>query len=150
MEIEEAPAQQTQPSHTNVHPHNDGISADAINKIKQDLVEKNYYRDIQYNINSKFRWKWAGDFTEALAHLCTALSVILAFSAGFFNYSLLSFIAGCFGTCSFVLLRLSSYSMKESRERTEQVNALLRKIGIDSIPDIVIDSALTNSNMNNV
>ena len=113
---------------------------DFINKIKTDLVEKNYYDDINYNIKSKSRWKIIGDITEALSHIFIGFSTILAFSSGFFDNRLLSFIAGCFGTAAFVLLRFSSYSMKESRERTEQVNILLKNLGLDPMSDIILNT----------
>ncbi len=109
-------------------------------KIKKELVETNYYRDVKYNLASKSRWKIVGDVSEAFANILIVLTSILAFSAGVFNYILLSFIAGCFGTLSLALLRFSSYSMMESRERTQQVNLLLQNLGIDSIVDITIDS----------
>lgn len=119
-------------------------NSEIAEKIRKELVEPNYYRDVEYNIISKSRWKIIADVTEAFGNILIAVAAILAFAAGFFDYQLLSFFAGCTGTLSFTLLRFSSYSMKESWERTQQVNMLLEKLGISTIPDITIDSA-TNS-----
>lgn len=115
--------------------------SELIEKIKKELVEKNYYRDVQYNLNSKYRWKIIADVTEAFANIFIAVTAILAFAAGVFNFPLLSFISGCCGTLSFSLLRFSSYSMMESRERTQQVNLLLKNLGLDTIVDITVDSS---------
>lgn len=110
-------------------------------KIKKELVETNYYNDVKYNIDGKSKWKIIADVTEALANVLIAVSTVLAFAAGVFDYTLLSFLAGCAGTLAFSLLRFSSYSMMESKERTYQVNLLLKNLRIDPIADITIDSA---------
>ncbi|XWV25557.1 hypothetical protein QJ856_gp0197 [Tupanvirus deep ocean] len=114
---------------------------DLVNKIRTELVEKTYFDDVKYNIKSKSRWKITGDVTEALSHILTGVAAVLAFAAGFFDYKELSFVAGCLGTISIVLLQFSSYATKESKERTQQVNRILDRLGIDEIADITIDSA---------
>ena len=114
--------------------------AEFIHKIKKELIEKTYYDDLKDNLSSKSRWKTIGDVTEAFAHLFMGISAILAFAAGSFNLTLLSFISGCVATTSLVLLRFSSYCMKESTERTTQVNKILHKLGIEEIADITVDS----------
>lgn len=117
-------------------------------KIRKELVDVSYYNDVKYNIESKSRWKFFGDVTEALAQLVTGAAAILAFAAGGFDEKLLSFIAGALSVGSLVLMKLSSYSMKESSERTVQVNKLLDQLGITEIPNIVIDSAdMADSNI---
>lgn len=113
-----------------------------INKVKKELIETTYYRDLKYNIRSKSRWKFVGDFTETLAHILIGIATILAFSAGFFKNEYLSFASGCVSTASLVFIQFSSYSVRESKERTAQVNTILTKLGIDSIPDITIDSTV--------
>lgn len=116
-----------------------------MDKIKKDLVEKSVYQDIKYNITSKSRWKFIGDFTESLAHIIIFIGSILAFAATSFNIIHLSFVAGSCNVTSLALLRFSSYAMKESSERTIQVNKLLAKIGLKDIPDITIDSSTVGS-----
>ena len=116
------------------------INPELTDKIRKELIDISYYDDVKYNIESKSRWKFFGDMTEALAQLLTGASAILAFAAGAFDNKILSFVAGALGVGSLVLMRLSSYSMKESNERTVQVNRLLDKINVNEIPDIVINS----------
>ncbi|AQN68065.1 hypothetical protein [Saudi moumouvirus] len=127
------------------------ISQDTIFKeiIKKE-VEKTYHSDIKYNLKSKSRWKFIGDFVEALSELCLLASTILAFSAGFYDYLLLSYLAGLMGTISLSLIGFSNYAVKESRERTKQVNTLLDKIGSETIPDITINTPLTPINSENI
>lgn len=111
-----------------------------INKIKTELIQKTFYDDLKYNIRSKSRWKFISDICEAISNILAGIAAILAFAAGVFDYSLLSFIAGCCGTSSMVFLHFSTYAMRESRERTHQVNKILSKLGLDTIPDISINS----------
>lgn len=118
---------------------------DLATKIRTELVEKNYYRDVKYNIISKSACKITGDITEAIAHILMGVTAILAFAAGFYDLRVLSFVADCLGTASLVLLRFSSYCMKESKERTKQVNKLLDRLGISGIPDITIDSSVARA-----
>lgn len=120
-------------------------------RIRNEL-EETYYADIKYNITSKSRWKFIGDITEAFSYVMTGIATILAFSAGFSNNMWLSFVAGCFSTGSLVFLNFSSYATRESKERTRQVNKILNKLGIEEIPDITVDSTVTNqiTNVNDV
>src|SRR5581483_1250606 len=98
------------------------VEIDLINRIKKELVDKSYYNDIKFNLKWKSYWKVIADVSETLAQILIGISAVLAFASGFFEYTLLSFIAGCFGTASLVLYKFSSYSMGESKERTAQVN----------------------------
>ncbi len=111
------------------------------NKISKELIEKTYYNDVKRNLRERCLCKCVGDISEALAHILSGVSIVLSFAAGFFNLYILSFLAGCFGTISMILLACSSYSMKESKERTEEINIILDRLGINDIPNIAIDSA---------
>lgn len=122
------------------------VDSELVDKVKKDLIDVSYYNDIKFNIKSKSFWKAIADITETLSQIFTVVSTIFAFSAGFFNHVLLSFIAGCLGTSALILLKFSSYATKESRERTQQVNMLLEKLGITEIPDItsVVTDSISN------
>ena len=113
------------------------VTPDFTDKITQDIIEKTYYRDLNYNINSKFRWKAIGDVMEALSFIFIGIGVVLAFSAGYFDNSVLSFVAGCVETMGIVLKQFSSYSHKESVERTKQVNTLLTELGLDNVVNVI-------------
>ncbi len=123
------------------------VSDDEVDKIRNELVEQSIYRDVKYNINGKSRLKFIADLTETLAHIIIVIGSILAFASGSFNIFYLSFVAGSCNVISVSLLRFSSYAMRESRERTVQVNMILRKIGIGTIPDIAIDSTENDFSM---
>lgn len=135
-EIQEPRLRVSSPSITNMRQNKE-----LLKKINTELIEKTYYNDVKRNLRERCLCKCAGDISEALAHIFAGIGVVLSFSAGFFNLYILSFLAGCFGTIALILLQCSSYSMKESRERTDEVNILLDKLGLSDIPNIAIDSA---------
>lgn len=116
------------------------VSPEMISKIRTDLIEPSYYDDIKYNIHSKSRWQCIGDVTETISHVFIGFGTILAFAAGFFNISYLSFLAGSCTTAAMIFIKFSSYAMKESKERIGQVNLLIEQLGFNDIPDIVVDS----------
>ena len=108
-----------------------------------ELINEHYFNDIEWGLRGRSYWKTAGDICETLGYLCIGISAILAFSAGFFDIRFLSYIAGCVGTASGLLLKFSLYSMGESKERTDEINKILKKVGLDEVVDI---SPSTNQN----
>jgi len=120
------------------------------NELKCDIIKliaTNYLSDVENMIDGRSRWKRIGDVTETVSKVSTGLTSILAFAAGFFGYTVLSFIAGCFGTISLVLLQFSSYAMNESKEYTNEVNRILSQLGIEEVVDIASDPVnFTNTN----
>jgi len=108
-------------------------------RVRKEILNEDYFNDIRYNMSSKSRMKIAADVTEILAYLFGTVSIILAFASGFFDNIYLAFAAGTINTISLALLKLSSYFMKESKERTQQVNILLKNRNFNQIPDISVD-----------
>jgi hypothetical protein len=125
-------------------------SPELISRIEKNLVEPNYYNDVKTNIRFRDIYKKVGDTAETLSQIALGISAIVAFSAGFFSINILSFIAGCLGTISIVLSKFSSYSLKESKERTDQVNIILSQLGIENIPDIIVDNQPVRVNSNQI
>lgn len=125
-------------------------SKELVDKIETELIEPTYYRDIKYNIWGKSSLKLVSDISEILSQVLLGMSVVFAFSAGFFNLLVLAYVSGCLGTCSTVLSKFSSYTKSESKERTEQVNIILEKLGIEEIPDIILNASNPTINVDNV
>lgn len=118
----------------------DNIICDKLKlKIKNELVDPTYYRDIKDNLERRLNWKRVGDVFETTSKVFIGISSLLAFAAGFFNYGFLSFISGCFSVSSLVFLQFSSYSMKESKESNEIANKILKQLGIHELENIATD-----------
>jgi len=126
-------------SHTSVKvhaPQSPSSSSDLRDQLR-DLVDKAYIQDAIHLIDGRNSWKRVGDSCEAAAKLLSGAATVLSFAASSTNHVWLSFAAGCIGTTSLVVLLFSSYSLKESRERTHQLNAVLGSVGIAPLPTIV-------------
>lgn len=109
-------------------------------------LEEYYYEDITHNMNSRKNYKLTSDIMEVLGHIALILSIILSFSSGYFKYEWLSYISGCTGVISVGLFRFSSYTLKESKERTLIVNTILKSLNMKEIVDIAVDISNENKN----
>jgi hypothetical protein len=90
------------------------------------VLQASIERDVNDLIYWKFRFRKLGDFCESISQLTTLSATVVAFYAGYDDNSFLSFIAGSLGSVSLALLKASSYSHDEARERTKQLNILLQ------------------------
>tara|TARA_B110000908_G_scaffold165604_1_gene215349 strand:- start:1607 stop:2320 length:714 start_codon:yes stop_codon:yes gene_type:complete len=106
------------------------------NKIK-DKLNTTLEKDITDSIRSRFIFRKLGDVFETVAQVMTLASTITAFAAGYWDITLISFIAGGLGSCSLALLKAASYSHKESKERSDQLNILLDKAKIKMFPSLI-------------
>jgi hypothetical protein len=110
-----------------------------LTSIKTDLINPTYFSDIKTNLQGRTFWKTTGEITDAFSKIFTGVAAIIAFAAGFFGYTVLAFIAGCFSTASLVLNHFSSYAMVQSKQHTDEVNEELSKLGLDNIVNIAPD-----------
>lgn len=97
-------------------------------KIMTQLIEPAYYNDTEKNIRAREKWKSISDISQTISKILAGLSTVLAFAAGFFNITILSFIAGCLGTLSLVTQQFSQYSLNESKDRTLRINRILTNL----------------------
>src|SRR5271154_2987514 len=112
---------------------------DLITRITKNLIEPAYYNDIQNNIQDRKFWKKTGDIMDAIAKAIAGIGTVLAFAAGFFQYTLLSFLSGCFGTTALVLLHLSAYAYSESINCTMEANKVLDALGLPQLVNIITE-----------
>ena len=121
------------------------LNEELKNKIKTDLIIPAYYKDIKSNLSGRYSWKTIGDVSDTAAKILSGCSTILAFSAGFFSIQILPFLSGMIGVTSLVCLQFSSYSMKESKERTTEVNLILNQLDMSNIVDTAVDSIVNET-----
>ena len=112
------------------------------NKTRESIkkrLNKTIEFDIADTIRWRFLWRKGGNITEGLSLITSLISTVLSFSAGAFNHTTLAFAAGCLGSVSLALMRATSYALKESKEREEQLNILLDKARIRQVPSLIQD-----------
>jgi len=110
--------------------------------IKKNLINKTYYEDIEQNLKGRSGCKTTADVFDTVSHILLGLSTILAFSAGFFKYDFLSFIAGCLGTFALATRQFSWFAIHKSNEHTSETNRILHVLGMDDIVNITPDNLL--------
>lgn len=121
------------------------VSVNAEHKIKVSeetrkeifkQVEINYMNDVQEMICGKKCWRRTGITFETMSKVTVAVGGVLSFSAGYFNSNILSFISGSVSVVSLALLQFGSFGFKQSNKRGNDLNILLKKLDLDTIPVI--------------
>ena len=124
------------------------ISDDTKSYIVSTLIEPSYKNDINEMINNKKCWRLTGISFETLSKLMVACGGVLSFSSGYFNYPILSFIAGSVSTVSLAFLQFSSFSYTQNKKESEELNLLLKTLDLDTIPVLQLTSSPYDSNSN--
>ena len=102
--------------------------------IIDNLVEPYYKNIIKNTIDGRSCWRKTGITFETISKIMVAFGSILSFSAGFYHDDTLSFISGSISCLSLAFLQLSSFSYKENKKQSEELNILLKKLNLDTIP----------------
>jgi hypothetical protein len=105
-------------------------------QIVKELVEPMYINDIQSTIQGKRCWRLTGQIFETMSKVLVAIGGIISFSSGYYNYPALGFIAGSISTVSLAMLQFSSFSYSENKKQSSELNILLHKLDIDTIPEL--------------
>ena len=105
--------------------------------IVNTLVEP-YYKDmVKTTMDGKKIWRILGISLETSSKIMVALGGIFSFSAGFYHDYTLSFVSGSISCMSLALLQIASFSYKENKKQGEELNILLKKLNLDTIPTMV-------------
>lgn len=106
----------------------------------REMIAGAYRGEIRSMIRWRDIWKRAGDSCEAIAKGLTGISAVLAFASSSVRDTtkadILSFTSGTVGTVGLVLLTYANYAVRESRQRTSEINGMLASIGVTPLPDI--------------
>jgi len=112
------------------------ISEEIKIKIIKNNIEPSYECDIQRIIRGKVCCKLFGQIFESISKVFVAVGSILTFASGYYNSNYLAFIAGSVSTFSLALLQLSSFCYKEYKKQSDELNLILRKLDIDTVPTL--------------
>lgn len=124
-------------SPTNKNESPDTKISDSIKlQIVKELVEPMYVNDVKSTIQGKKCWRSTGQIFETMSKVLVAVGGIISFSSGYYSYPTLGFVAGSVSTISLALLQFSSFSYSENKKQSSELNILLNKLDIDSIPEL--------------
>lgn len=104
--------------------------------INISLLQPNYIDEITIFIKGRSRWRTYGITFETSSKILMGIGSILSFASGVYSNTNYSFIAGSISTLSVVCLQFSSFCYRESKKSTDDLNTLLRKLKLDTIPDL--------------
>ena len=103
--------------------------------ITQNIIQPNYILEIKEHISARSTWKCVSVTFETLSKIFLGLSTIASFASGVYLNTNLSFVAGSISTLSLVSLQFSNFSKRESKRSTDELNLLLQRLNIESLPD---------------
>ena len=104
--------------------------------IVDNLVEPYYKNMIKTTISGKKMWRTIGISFETASKVMVALGGIFSFSAGVYRSETLSFVSGSISCMSLALLQIASFSYKENKKQGDELNILLKKLKLDTIPSM--------------
>jgi hypothetical protein len=102
--------------------------------ILKQLIEPSYYGDVKETIKGRKCWRVSGHVFESMSKILLAASGVISFAAGVYDYKILSFVAGTLSTISLATFQFSLYSFKQHKKNSMELNLLLEKINIESVP----------------
>jgi hypothetical protein len=115
-------------------------TAHQVSREMRDQVAQEYLEESRMLMKSRRRWKVAGDLCEALSKGLAGIGTVLAYAASAIKdqpaTDILAFTSGFVGTIGLTLFAYSSYAVHESRQRTQELNALLQIAGVTPMPDV--------------
>lgn len=117
-----------------------GRTAQLIADQTREDVAREFAEESRMLLRSRRRWKRTGDLCEAFSKGLAGISTVLAYAASAINTQpatdILAFSSGFVGTIGLTLFAYSSYSNQESRQRTQELNALLQSLGVTPMPEL--------------
>jgi len=112
------------------------VSDEVKLQIVNDIVEPSYVEEIRHSITARKCWKKTGQIFETVSKVLVAVSGILSFSSGYFGDPILGLVSGSITTISLAMLQFSSFSYNQNKKQSAELNMLLQKINVDTIPII--------------
>jgi hypothetical protein len=123
------------------------VSEETRKYIAYSLIEPSYKDEISDMITGRKYWKMIGQIFETISKIMVAAGSIVSFSAGYYKNFSLSFIAGSISCLSLALLQFSSFCYIQHKKQSTELNVLLRKLDIDTIP--ILETNLEKVNLLN-
>jgi hypothetical protein len=110
------------------------ISDDTRVYIIDELIEPYYKKVVKNTLSARQCWRKTGIAFETISKIMVAFGSIISFSAGVYEDQTLSFVSGSISCLSLAFLQFSSFSYKENKKQSEELNVLLKQLGLETIP----------------
>jgi len=123
------------------------ISDNLKNDILVTLVEPNYKNDIVRALKIRKQFKNYALFFESLSKLFVGVTSVMSFASGIYKYEIMSFLAGTSSVVSLVMLQYASFSHREYKKITIELNDMLRKLDITTL---TMENGSTTDSLDNL
>lgn len=123
------------------------ISDDLKNDILVTLVEPQYKSDITRNLKLRKRFKSYALCFETLSKFFVGVTSVMSFASGIYQYQVMSFLAGTSSVISLVMLQYASFSHREYKKITIELNDMLRKLDITTL---TMENGSTTDSLDNL
>lgn len=125
----------------------------TIERLRRVLAPE-YERNVKELLQGRYVWKKTHDTIEVISKIFGGVASVIAFASSSVRDTTLShwlgFVAGCTGTLALVLMVFSTYSARTSRERTKELNTILKVVGVTPIPQLVSMTDVTDGQSNDI
>src|SRR6056300_974272 len=98
------------------------ISDDTRVYIIDELIEPYYKNVIKNTLSARQCWRKTGIAFETISKIMVAFGSIISFSAGVYDDPTLSFVSGSISCLRLAFLQFSSFSYKENKKQSEELN----------------------------
>ena len=123
------------------------ISDNLKNDILITLVEPQYKSDITRNLMLRKKFKNYALCFETLSKFFVGVTSVMSFASGIYRYEVMSFLAGTSSIVSLVMLQYASFSHREYKKITIELNDMLKKLDIATLN---MESGSTTDSLDNL
>jgi len=109
----------------------------------QKIIDDDFVNDFQKSISARDRWNALTRFLDVFAHICSGISIILAFVAGSVHLPVLSLLAGGFGVSMAISNQYSSYCKAQYESQSTLIQAMAKQV---NATDELVDESATMNN----
>jgi len=117
------------------------LSRTTVRRLKKLVIDPEYERDIRELVHERHAWRKTRNRIDVASKLCGGMASVVAYAASSVKSTVLtdwlSFSAGTIGTMSLVLMLFASYSGRISKDRTRELNSILRVVGVTPMPNTI-------------
>ena len=118
--------------------HKNELKSKVFNKKIIEKLKTNIENEIIDATSWRFKWGKIATVTFCISEIFMIIQTLLSFTAASYQITLISYLAGIIGVIAVGFNRFGAYSKNRSTEKTNQLNDLLKTIGIDnSLPDLM-------------
>lgn len=126
------------------------MTASTVANDITSLISKAELDDVKSGISARYNFRMAGYTFEILAESSLVVATILFALEGKFNNEVMRTVAIVLNVCALGFQVVKVFCLRESRSRTQEVNIIAKKLGLEELPDVILEEEMENRRLANV